>query len=145
MEMKKVILIMALGLSLFANDIIVKNSTKSVEATMNKLQNIVSKKGFTVFAVVDHQAGATKVRMKLAPSKEIIFGNPKMGTVLMQENMQAGLDLPIRVLVFQDKNKKTKIAYRDGAWLDAEHNLTKKKLLNKMNFALDNITTEAGR
>ena len=143
--MKKVILIMALGLSLFANDIIVKNSTKSVEATMNKLQNIVSKKGFTVFAVVDHQAGATKVRMKLAPSKEIIFGNPKMGTVLMQENMQAGLDLPIRVLVFQDKNKKTKIAYRDGAWLDAEHNLTKKKLLNKMNFALDNITTEAGR
>ena len=145
MEMKKVILIMALGLSLFANDIIVKNSTKSVEATMNKLQNIVSKKGFTVFAVVDHQAGATKVRMKLAPSKEIIFGNPKMGTVLMQENMQAGLDLPIRVLVFQDKNKKTKIAYRDGTWLDAEHNLTKKKLLNKMNFALDNITTEAGR
>lgn len=145
MEMKKFILIAALAVGLFANDITLKSSNKSVEATMNKLQNIVTKKGFTVFAVVDHQAGATKVRMKLPPSKEIIFGNPKMGTMLMQEKMEVGLDLPIRVLVFQDKDQKTKIAYRDGTWLDSEHNLTKKKLLNKMNFTLDNITTEAGR
>lgn len=143
--MKKFILIAALAVGLFANDITLKSSNKSVEATMNKLQNIVTKKGFTVFAVVDHQAGATKVRMKLPPSKEIIFGNPKMGTMLMQEKMEVGLDLPIRVLVFQDKDQKTKIAYRDGTWLDSEHNLTKKKLLNKMNFILDNITTEAGR
>jgi len=145
MEMRKVILIATLAVSLFANEIILKSSDKSVDATMNKLQNIVTKKGFTVFAVVDHQAGANKVRMKLAPSKEIIFGNPKMGTVLMQEKMVVGLDLPIRVLVFQDKKSKTKIAYRDGTWLGNEHNLTKQKLLNKMNFALDNITTEAGR
>ena len=143
--MRKAVLIVSLAVSLFANDIIFKNSNKSVEATMNKLQNIVSKKGFTVFAIVDHTAGARKVRMELAPSKEIIFGNPKMGTMLMQEKMEVGLDLPIRVLVFQDEKKKTKIAYRDGAWLDSEHNLTKKKLLNKMNFALDNMTTEAGR
>ncbi len=143
--MRKIILIVALVGGLFANDIIVKNSNKSVEATMNKLQNIVTKKGFTVYAVVDHQAGATKVRMKLPPSKEIIFGNPKMGTILMQEKIEVGLDLPIRVLVFQDAMKKTNIAYRDGRWLDAEHNLTKKKVLNKMNFTLDNMTTEAGR
>ena len=143
--MRKVILIAALAVGLFANDIILKDSSKSVEATMNKLHNIVSKKGFTVFAVVDHQAGAAKVRMELAPSKEIIFGNPKMGTMLMQEKMEVGLDLPIRILVFEDKDKKTKIAYRDGEWLNSEHNLTKKKLLNKMNFALDNMTTEAGR
>ena len=145
MEMRKVILIMALVSALFANDIIVKKSAKTVEATMNKLENIVSKKGFTVFAVIDHQAGANKVRMHLDPSKEIIFGNPKMGTILMQEKMEVGLDLPIRVLVFQDKNRQTKIAYRDGSWLNSEHNLSKQKLINKMNFVLDNITTEAGR
>jgi uncharacterized protein (DUF302 family) len=145
MEMRKVILIAALAVGLFANDIILKSSNKSVEATMNKLQNIVTKKGFTVFAVINHQAGANKVRMKLAPSKEIIFGNPKMGTVLMQEKMEVGLDLPIRVLVFEDRDKKTKIAYRDGAWLNAEHNLTNTKLLNKMNFTLDNMIKEAGR
>lgn len=143
--MKKILLIITLSVGLLSNEIIVKNSHKSVEATMNKLQNIVTKKGFTVFAVVDHQAGAAKVRMKLPPSKEIIFGNPKIGTQLMQEKMLVGLDLPIRVLVFEDKKRQTKIAYRDGAWLNAEHNLTSRKLLNKMNFVLDNITTEAGR
>ncbi len=143
--MRKLLLLVALAAGLFANDIIIKNSNKSVDATVNKLQNIVNKKGFTVFAVVDHQAGATKVRMKLAPSKQIIFGNPKMGTTFMQEKMAVGLDLPIRILVYQDENQKTKIAYRDADWLNAEHNLTKKKLINKMNFTLDNITTEAGR
>ncbi len=143
--MKKIILVLALGLSLFANDIIIKNSNKTVGATMNKLQNIVNKKGFQVFAVVNHQLGADKVRMKMPPSVEIIFGNAKMGTTLMLENMQVGLDLPVRVLVYQDKNLKTKIAYRDGTWLGNEHNLTKQKIVNKMNFVLDNITTEAGR
>ncbi len=143
--MKKIILVLALGLSLFANDIIIKNSNKTVGATMNKLQNIVNKKGFKVFAVVNHQLGADKVRMKMPPSQEIIFGNAKMGTTLMLENMQVGLDLPVRVLVYQDKNLKTKIAYRDGTWLGSEHNLTKQKIVNKMNFVLDNITTEAGR
>ena len=145
MEVRKLLLLVALGLSLFANDIIVKDSSQTVERTIDKLQNIVGKKGFTVFAVVNHQKGADKVRMKMRPSEEIIFGNPKMGTVLMQENMLTGLDLPIRILVFQDKDLKTKIAYRDGTWLSSEHNLTKKKLINKMNFVLDNITTEAGR
>ena len=142
--MKKLALILALGVALLANDIIVKTSDNSVEATMDKLQNIVNKKGFTVFAVVNHQQGADKVRMKMPESEEIIFGNPKMGTTLMLENMQAGLDLPIRILVYQDpRDTSTKIAYRDGAWLSSEHNLTKVKLINKMNFVLDNITTEA--
>lgn len=145
MEMRKVILLALLVSGLWGNEIIVKHSNKTVEATMEKLENIVSKQGFTVFARINHQAGANKVRMKLPPSLELIFGNPKMGTVLMQENPMVGLDLPIRVLVFEDKDKRTKIAYRDGNWLNAEHNLTQTKLLNRMNFTLDDITTEAGR
>ncbi len=143
--MRKVILLALLVSGLWGNEIIVKHSNKTVEATMEKLENIVSKQGFTVFARINHQAGANKVRMKLPPSLELIFGNPKMGTVLMQENPMVGLDLPIRVLVFEDKDKRTKIAYRDGNWLNAEHNLTQTKLLNRMNFTLDDITTEAGR
>jgi len=143
--MRKLVLVLVLGLSLFANDIVVKSSSKTVEATMDKLQNVLTKKGFTIFAVVNHQLGATKVRMKMPASEEIIFGNPKMGTQLMLENMQAGLDLPVRILVYEDANKSTKIVYRDGTWLANEHNLTKIKLINKMNFVLDNITTEVGR
>ncbi len=143
--MKKIILLAILVSGLWANAIIVKHSNKTVEATMEKLENMVSKKGFTIFARINHQAGANKVRMKLPPSLELIFGNPKMGTILMQENPMVGLDLPIRVLVFEDKDKSTKIAYRDGDWLNAEHNITQTKLLNRMNFTLDDITTEAGR
>ncbi len=143
--MKTILLLVSLALALFADGIIIKNSQNSVEKTVNVIQNIVTKQGFTVFAIVDHQAGANKVRMKLPPSKEIIFGNPKAGTILMQENMAAGLDLPIRILVFEDSDNRTKIAYRDGDWLAAEHNLTAARVLNKMNFILDNITTEAGR
>lgn len=145
MEMRKIILLAILVSGLWGNEIIVKHSNKTVEATMEKLENIVSKKGFTIFARINHQAGANKVRMKLSPSLELIFGNPKMGTMLMQENPMVGLDLPIRVLVFEDKDKSTKIAYRDGDWLNTEHNLTQTKLLNRMNFTLDDITTEAGR
>lgn len=143
--MRKIILLAILVSGLWGNEIIVKHSNKTVEATMEKLENIVSKKGFTIFARINHQAGANKVRMKLSPSLELIFGNPKMGTMLMQENPMVGLDLPIRVLVFEDKDKSTKIAYRDGDWLNTEHNLTQTKLLNRMNFTLDDITTEAGR
>jgi uncharacterized protein (DUF302 family) len=145
MEVKKVLLLALLALSLFADGIIIKNSQNSVEKTVYILQNIVTKQGFTVYAIVDHQAGADKVRMQLPPSKEIIFGNPKAGTLLMQENMVAGLDLPIRILVFEDSDNRTKIAYRDGDWLASEYNLTEKRVLNMMNFTLDNITTEAGR
>ena len=144
--MKKLLLVIVLVSTMFAGDIVVKKSRYSVEKTMNKLQNIVTKKGFTVFAIVDHQKGADKVRMKLRPSKEIIFGNPKMGTVLMQEKMEVGLDLPIRVLIYQDKRKRTVIVYRNGTWLNSEHNLTQStKLLKKMNYALDKMTTAAGR
>ena len=94
MEVRRFLLLLTLAGTLLANDIIVKEASNSVEKTMNKLENIVSKKGFTTFAIINHQAGANKVRMQLAPSREIIFGNPKMGTLLMQENIHAGLIFP---------------------------------------------------
>jgi len=137
MEVRKLILLTICTAVLFANGIIIKKSDNSVEMTVNKIQNIITKQGFTVYAVVDHQAGANKVRMELPASKEIIFGNPKIGTILM--------DLPLRILVFQGRDRRTKIAYRDGTWLGSEHNLSQKRVLNRMNFMLENITTEAGR
>jgi uncharacterized protein (DUF302 family) len=145
MAVRKLILLTICSAVLFANGIIIKRSDNSVERTVDKIQNIVTKQGFTVFAIVDHQAGAKKVRMQLPASKEIIFGNPKTGTALMQEKMLTGLDLPIRILVFHDRDRRTKIAYRDGTWLGSEHNLSQRRVLNRMNFMLDNITTEAGR
>ena len=143
--MKKIILIVTLGVSLFANEIIIKESHNSVTQTIKKIKNIVSKKGLKVFSVIDHQSNAKKVGMKMNESKLIIFGNPKLGTKLMQNNIVASLDLPMKILVYKDKDNKVKLAYRDGSWLKNEHLLTLDKLTSKVNNALDNITNKASK
>ncbi|SFV62560.1 protein of unknown function DUF302 [hydrothermal vent metagenome] len=75
----------------------------------------------------------------------IVFGNAKLGTALMQQDMTVGLDLPLRILVFRDTDGKVKMAYRDGAWLANHHLLNAKKKISKVNKAMDNITTKAGQ
>ena len=134
---------MMLTASLFANDIIIKESSLSVDKIVSKIQKILSKKGLNVFAIVDHKSNANKVSLKMNDSKVIIFGNPKMGTKLMNNNMLSGLDLPLKILVYKDANNKVKVAYRDGSWLKEEHSLTLDKLTNKVTNALDKITNKA--
>jgi uncharacterized protein (DUF302 family) len=143
--MKKILLLLLLTATLFANNIIVKESHCSVDTTINNIKKIIKKKGLTLFAVINHQGNAAYVNMKLRPSKMIIFGSAKIGTPLMQQDMLVGLDLPIRILVFEDKEGKVKMAYRDGTWLAQKHIIDAPKLVNKLNHALDNITTKAGQ
>ena len=83
------------------------------------------------------------VDMHLNESKVIIFGNPKVGTKLMQEDMTVALDLPLRVLVFKDDAGQVKVAYRDGSWLKEHHLLKSDELTNKVNVGLDKITDKA--
>jgi len=142
---KKLLIILALGVSLLANDIIVKESNCSVDETVDNLKNIVRSKGLSIFAVINHQGNAKQVDMKLNESKMLIFGNPKLGTSLMQQDMKVGLDLPLRILVYVDNDSKVKMAYRDGSWLANKHILNAPKKLQKMNKAMENITTRAGQ
>jgi len=142
---KKLLLIIALGLSLFANDIIVKESHCSVNKTVQHIKEIVAKKGLHVFAVINHSGNATSIGMKLNESKMIVFGNAKLGTALMQQDMTVGLDLPLRILVFRDTDGKVKMAYRDGSWIANHHLLNAKQKIKKVNKAMDNITTKAGQ
>jgi len=142
---KKLLIILALGVSLLANDIIVKESNCSVDETVDNLKNIVRSKGLSIFAVINHQGNAKQVDMKLNESKMLIFGNPKLGTSLMQQDMKVGLDLPLRILVYVDSDSKVKMAYRDGSWLANKHILNAPKKLQKMNKAMENITTRAGQ
>ncbi|MDF1882217.1 DUF302 domain-containing protein [Sulfurimonas sp. MAG313] len=100
--MKKILSILVLGASLFANGIIVKNSDYSVDKTISHIESIVKAKGFGVFAIIDHKKNAKSVGLNLNESKVIVFGNPKIGTLLMQEDMSIALDLPLRVLVYKD-------------------------------------------
>jgi uncharacterized protein (DUF302 family) len=142
--MKKIILIVAFVTSLFANDIIVKESQCSVDKTVENLQKIIKDKGLSIFATIDHQANAKAVDMNMSQAKLIIFGNPKLGTLLMQQNTQIGLDLPLKILVYKDKDSKVKFAYRDGTWLSNNHTLDAPKKIAKINGAMDKITTKAG-
>jgi len=89
---------------------VVKTSPHSVADTVEKLTNAIEGAGTGVAAVVDHAAGAKKAGMELSPTTLVIFGNPKIGTPLIQDNQQIGIDLPMRVLVWQD-GEATKVGY----------------------------------
>jgi len=142
--MRKIIVLISLSVVMFANDIIVKQSNCSVDETINKLSKIVKSKGLSVFTVVDHKKNADGVNMKLNESKLIIFGNPKVGTALMQQDITIGLDLPLKVLVYKDNDSKVKMAYRNGSWIEDRHKLNAPKKVKKINGAMDKFTTKAG-
>lgn len=142
--MKKVLLVIAFTFSLFANDIIVKKSSCSVDATVNNIKKILSKKGLTLFGTINHGKNAKKVGMNLSKSVLIIYGNPIGGTKLMQQDMKAGLDLPLRILVYEDKSGMVKMAYRDASWLKIQHSINVPKFINKVNNGMNKITTKAG-
>ncbi len=91
--------------------------------TMNRLETAVKAKGMTVFARIDHAAGATAVGLSLRPIEVLIFGNAKGGTPLMQSVQTIGIDLPLKALVWQDASSDTWLSYNDPAWLAQRHGL----------------------
>jgi uncharacterized protein (DUF302 family) len=146
MEVMKYILVaMFLSLSLFSSDIIVKESKYSVTQTIKNIKKIVKAKGMGVFAVVNHKGNAKMVGMTLRESKLIVFGNPKLGTKLIQENVLSALDLPLRILVYQDVDGRVKMAYRDASWLKKLHGLKDNKTVAKIDSGLDKLTDKAGK
>jgi uncharacterized protein (DUF302 family) len=91
------------------------------QETMAKLEAEVKAKGLTVFAHVDHAAGAAAVGLSLPPTDLLIFGNAKGGTPLMQAAQTVGIDLPLKVLVWQDASGKTFVSYNDPGWIAKRH------------------------
>jgi len=141
--MKKIVFILIFAISVFANEVVIKDSVYSVEKTVENIKNILDKKGVSIFAIVDHKANAQKVSMDMNDAKVIIFGNPKMGTKFMQNNIVSALDLPLKILVYKDDDSKVRVAYRDGDWLKGEHNLSLNKLTDKVSSVLNKITDKA--
>jgi uncharacterized protein (DUF302 family) len=93
------------------------------EETLNRLEAELVAKGMRVFARVDHAAGADAVGLPLQPTELLVFGNARGGTPLMQEVRTIGVDLPIRVLVWQDAARDTWLTYNDPRWLARRHGL----------------------
>lgn len=112
--MKRILTAMTTALSLIGAPLmaetITQSSPKSVSATMDALQAAVEGAGATVFARVNHGAGAASVEMELTDAELLIFGNPRLGTPAMQADIHAGLQLPLRVLVYAGDNG-TVVAY----------------------------------
>ena len=130
--------------SAFASDLIEKTSPHAVGFTMDRLETAVKGAGATVFARVDHAAGAASVDLELAPSQVLIFGNPKLGTPAMQGGATAGLDLPLRVLAYEDDAGVVHVVYHDPATLAATHGLpADAKYIQMMTGALDKLTSAA--
>jgi len=90
----------------------------------DRLEAAVKAKGMTIFARIDHAAGASAAGLSLRPTEVLIFGNAKGGTPLMQSVQTIGLDLPLKALVWQDISGKTWLSYNDPAWLAKRHGLS---------------------
>ena len=108
-----VLAFMAQGAQASDDDIMQMHAGGDVPATMDKLVAAVEDAGATVFARVDHSGGAAAAGMELAPSQLLIFGNPSLGTPAMQDNALSGLFLPLKVLVYEDADGRTWLAYED--------------------------------
>jgi len=101
--------------------LITKASNHSVKGTIDRLAAEIAAKGITVFARIDHAAGAAAVDMPLRPTELIIFGNPRAGTPLMQSRQTSGIDLPLKMLAWQDAAGKVWLSCDDISWVARRH------------------------
>ncbi len=105
-------------------------SQRSVDQTVEQLTALLRAKGVTLFALVDHSGEAAKVGMKLPPTKLVIFGNPKAGTPLMLAAPSVAIDLPLKILVWEDAQGKVWLSYNSPAYLKERHGLPEALLPN---------------
>lgn len=119
-------------------------TSSSVDQTVNNLVKILESKDLKVFSVIDHQKGAESASLTLLPTTVILFGNPKMGTALMNCDQTAGIDLPMKYLVYKDKEGQTWIAYWKPSLLTSKYEFEEcQPVLAKMDGALANFAALA--
>ncbi|MBY6141768.1 DUF302 domain-containing protein [Leisingera daeponensis] len=127
-----------------AAELVTVQSQKPVGETMDALEAAVEGAGATVFARVDHAAGAQNAALELSPSQLLIFGNPKLGTPVMQADMRAGLFLPLKVLAYEDADGQVWLTYEDPAeMLSGLEIPADAEFVAKMQGALGKLTAAA--
>ncbi len=122
--------------------IIDQASAHSVDQTVEKLKNILQAKGVTLFALVDHSGEAEKAGMKMRPTKLLIFGSPKAGTPLMLAAPSIAIDLPLKILVWEDSQAKVWVSYNSPEYLKDRHDLPQELLQNIA--VVETLATKAG-
>ncbi|WP_051119662.1 DUF302 domain-containing protein [Gillisia sp. CAL575] len=129
----------------FMEGIITKESKQDFETSYATLKNaIVNNPNLSIVAELDHQANANSVGLDLRPTRLIIFGNPNLGTPLMQNERTIGLDLPQKMLVWKDQDGNVKVSYNDIYFLAERHEIEgNKEILDKISTALENLSNAA--
>lgn len=147
--MKKILLlgIMLMMSSMAIADnhgLISKKSHHSVKVTLDRLEDVLKKKGITIVTRWSHDAGAKKVDIALRPTEVLIFGNPKLGTPLMTSNQLSGIDLPLKALAWEDDKGQVWLSYNDPQYIANRHDIKDRaEVIKKMTGALDNLTNAA--
>ena len=126
------------------NGLIATSSPYDVAETSDRIENIIKEKGLTVFTRINHSDNAANVELDLNPTEVLIFGNPKVGTPLMKCSATTAIDLPQKILVYEDTNNQTQVIYNDPAYLQQRHNINGcDRVLEKVSGVLKTISTDA--
>jgi uncharacterized protein (DUF302 family) len=116
-------------------------SHHSADETVEKLKGILHAEGITLFALIDHSGEAEKVGMKMRPTKLVIFGNPKAGTPVMLAAPSSAIDLPLKILIWEDAQGKVWLSYNSPVYLQERHSLPSELVQNIS--AVETLATKA--
>ncbi len=138
------VLFLLASLAYADNGIISVRSSHQVNVTADRLENTLKQKGMTVFIRINHAEGAQKVGKKLRPTELVVFGNPKVGTPLMQCSQTTAIDLPQKALIWEDQEGTVWFSYNDPNYLVERHGITGcDEVIKKIGNALSNFAKAA--
>jgi len=121
-----------------------KQSKYSVSETIDRLENVLKKKGITIVTRWSHSERAAGVGIKLRPTELLLFGNPKLGSHMFTSKQSSGIDLPLKALAWEDANGKVWLSYNDPAYITKRHGINNRDdIAKKMTGALNNLTNAA--
>jgi len=103
--------------------VVTKPSSFTIAETLERLENVIRSKGLTIFALIDHSGEAERIGLRMQDAKLLIFGSPKAGTPLMIASPLLALDLPLKALVWKDKEGRIRVSYNSVPYLTDRYNL----------------------
>jgi uncharacterized protein (DUF302 family) len=128
-----------------ADGLVAVKSAHAPKVTLDRFEAAAKERGLTVFARIDHAAGAQKVGKTLRPTELLIFGNPQGGTPLMECAQSAGIDLPLKALVWEDAQGQSWLGYNDPAWLAQRHGAASCPVVENLRKALSGLADAAAK
>jgi uncharacterized protein (DUF302 family) len=122
------------------NRFIKKKSASSVQETIDKLEAILKEKGIAVFAKINHFQNAKDIDLEMNKSQVMLFGNPKIGTLMMQKNIFLSLDLPLKIAVVKDDSSNVWVVYNSTNIFRERYDFSDSEIIERIDTLLDTIT-----